>query len=112
LSPVISIDDLRALAGDGLVAFDSRGGLVDVGPLDPVGPATLIVSEVTDALKRVDDRGTVVESLDRSQSWMVEAIVLSSSALAALSGDMEVEDLLLAVPAAGFEWVVSPTSAP
>ena len=112
MSIVISIDDLMARAGDGIVVFDIEGNVVEVDWPGLPGPATLLVSEVTDALKTVDDRGAIVESLDRSQAWVVDAIALSAEVLSTLAGEMAVADLLVAVPAAGFEWEVSPTSGP
>ena len=97
---------------DGAVAFDKTGLTMDIDAFGrPKGP-TLVVEDVTDALKKIDgDR--VLESVDRTQTWKVRAMILDVSALEALSEDAyTVEDLLAAVEAAGFSWTVRPTSSP
>lgn len=94
------------------VAFDNQGTVLDI-PLPDAGPAVLLVSEVTDAVKRVvGDR--VVASVDRRDAWMVEGMVLHRQVLDRLNGEtLSTVDLLEAVRAAGFAWEVSPmTSVP
>jgi hypothetical protein len=90
--------------------FDKHGNLLDIDISSDIGPAALLVAPVTDAVKRVDDNG--VESLDRDQMWLVEAIVLHRDILDGLEDrEMMAEDLLTAVRDAGHSWQVSPISA-
>jgi hypothetical protein len=109
---VISIPALtRSLHGD-RVAFDEHGDLLEMDIPDGFGPATLVVSEVTDALKSVDDTGLVSRSVDRGAMWVVDAIVVSRIVLTSLEPDeLTIEGLLEAVRRAGFDWQISPTSA-
>lgn len=111
MSPVISISWLREnLKGD-WVAFDHHGAPVDVEIPATIGPAALLVTPVTDAVKRV--RGGEVESLDRDQMWAVEAIVLNRVVLRRFEdGEMTTDELLAAVRDLGFSWQVSPISSP
>lgn len=98
----------QSIVGDRAV-FDQHGNLLDIDIPSGVGPATLLVAPVTDAVKRLDDDR--VESLDRDQMWLVEAIVLHRDILDHI-GDREIdaEDLLTAVRDAGHSWQVSPIS--
>lgn len=101
---------VESLVGDQVV-FDCDGQPLEVEiPVD-IGPAALLVAPATDAVKRLD--GDTVESLDRDQVWLVEAIVLNRVVLGRL-GDLEttVEDLLIAVGEAGYSWQVSSISYP
>lgn len=100
-------DNLR---GD-WVAFDEHGNPLEIDIPGDIGPAALLVSTVTDAVKRCD--GDTVESLDRDQMWLVEAIVLNSVVLRRL-GDLEAtpEELLSAVREVGYSWQISPFSSP
>lgn len=108
---MISIAQLRGAVEDGYVVFDKTGALIDTPAPQGAGPATLLVSEMTDALKTVEgDR--ITGSLDRGGVWVVEAIVLGLEVLDLLEGEMTVEELLKDVPQAGFEWQISPTSGP
>jgi len=100
------LDSLR----DGRVAFDTQGDPVEVDVTNVHGPASLLVAPVTDAVKRLRDG--LVESLDRDQMWVVEAIVLEGDVLQSLGEvDLTAEQLWLAVEEAGFSWQVSPTSS-
>lgn len=93
------------------VAFDTQGNPVEVDIADVRGPATLLVAPVTDAVKRLRDG--VVESLDRDEMWVVEAMVLERDVLRDLGGvDLTADELWVAVEEAGFTWQVSPTSSP
>jgi hypothetical protein len=77
-----------------------------------VGPAALLVSDVTEAVKRVED-GVVVESVDRRKMWAVEAIVLNRIVLRRLDEEeVSVEGLFDSVRAAGFAWQIRPISVP
>lgn len=108
---MISTSRLAASLRGNWVAFDKHGIPVEVDIPGDIGPAALLVSPVTDAVKRLD--GDTVESLDRDQIWLVEAIVLNSVVLRRL-GDLEAtpEELLSAVRGAGYSWQISPFSSP
>jgi hypothetical protein len=112
---VISITRLRdQLEGDRVV-FDRWGHVVEVEVPEGIGPATLMVSPLTEAVKRVDEAERLVESVNRSGMWAVDAIVLSSvvlSRLEATGESMTAEELIDAVTEAGFAWQTSPTSVP
>ncbi|HEX6286462.1 MAG TPA: hypothetical protein VFZ80_03175 [Acidimicrobiia bacterium] len=110
---MISIESLAEhLAGD-WVAFDKYGNVLDYIVPNDIGPATLAVSPVTDALKEVDEADRVVGSVDKNAVWSVDAIVLNSIVLRRLPNDAyEAEDLIQAVRDAGFSWQISPTSVP
>jgi len=110
---VISIESLREHLDGDWVAFDKQGNVVDyVVPRD-IGPATLSVSPVTDALKEVDEADRVVGSVDKNSVWSVDAIVLNSIVLRRLSENTyTAEGLIEAVREAGFSWQISPTSVP
>jgi hypothetical protein len=108
---VISTGRLVELLDGDWVAFDREGEPVDVAIPADVGPAALLVTPVTDAVKRLD--GDEVVSLDREGMWAVEAIVLNKVIVRRLD-DMEVtaEELLDLVPEMGYTWQVSPISSP
>ncbi len=74
-----------------------------------IGPATLLVSPVTDALKTVFD-GLVEGSLDRDSVWGVEAFALNRVVISKLDGDQELSplDLHEAVSNLAFGWQVAP----
>ena len=111
MQDVISTSRLKeSLEGD-WVAFDKHGEALAIEiPVD-VGPAALLVSPVTDAVKRVEE--DVVRSLDRDRMWAVEAIVLNRVVVRRL-GDQELtaEGLLAAVREMGYSWQISPISSP
>lgn len=109
---MISLRTLRDRLDGDRVVFDKDGVVLDVAIPDDTGPATLLVSPVTDAAKRVEgDR--VVESIHRGDMWLVDAIVLDLQVLERLGdGSLSAEQLLEEVRAAGYEWSVSSTSAP
>lgn len=99
------------LDGDWAV-FNQNGDPVGLGVPGDVGPAALLVSDVTEALKRVDG-DVVVESVDRRTMWFVEAIVLNRIVLERLPPeDVSVEGLMEAVRSAGFAWQIRPISVP
>ncbi|HUG31343.1 MAG TPA: hypothetical protein VMM14_00505 [Acidimicrobiia bacterium] len=101
---------IEGMVGD-WVAFDRWGETFEVDIPGSIGPAALLVSPLTDALKLV--AGGVVESVDRDQMWQVEAMVLNRVVLRRLSGDeMSVEELMRAVRELRFRWQISPVAAP
>lgn len=109
---MIEISALReGLVGDGdRVMFDPEGNILH-GEVPPgAGPATLIVSAVTDAVKTVEE-GKVTGSVDRSSLWKVEAFLLDVTVLAKLGpGTVDADSLLVAVEATGISWQVMPRS--
>lgn len=108
---MISTARLLAALHGGHVAFDTQGNPVEIDLADVRGPATLLVAPVTDAVKRLRDG--VVESLDRDEMWVVEAMVLEGDVLRHLGEvDLTADELWAAVEEAGFAWQVSPTSSP
>lgn len=79
-----------------------------------IGPATLLVSPVTDALKTVSD-GRVVGSLDRDSLWAVEAFALNRVVISRLlgeEGEMSPYDLYEAVSSMAFAWQIAPMTEP
>ena len=99
----------ESLDGD-WVAFDERGEPLEIEIPKTIGPAALLVSPVTDAVKRVD--GAEVESLDRDRMWAVEAIVLNRVVVLELEDvELEVQDFLEAVRDLGHSWQISPISS-
>lgn len=107
---MISIGLLRDRLHEDVVIFDKHGDVVQRVIPEDSGPAALLVSPVTDAIKLVGDDGLIEESLDRDGMWSVDAIALSRAVLERLDDrDMSVEDLLVAVREAGFQWQVSPS---
>lgn len=112
MDPVISIGRLTGILDGDWVVFDKHGNPVDLDVPGDVGPAALLVSDVTEAVKRVED-GVVVESVDRRKMWAVEAIVLNRIVLRRLDEEeVSVEGLLDSVRAAGFAWQIRPISVP
>lgn len=109
---MISIETLKDHRTGPWVVFDKHGNILDREIPGDVGPAALLVSEVTEALKRVDEADRIVESLDRSQMWLVEGILLNEVILDKLSGEMDAPGLLEAVRAAGYAWQIRPISGP
>lgn len=108
---MISIARLIQNGTADLVAFDKYGEALDITIPDEAGHATLMVTPLTDAVKRVE--GDVIESLDRDQMWTVEALVLDRAVLRRLDAqELTVENLLVAVGDLGYEWQVIPTSSP
>jgi hypothetical protein len=109
--PVISTSRLKAsLVGDRVV-FDERGEPIEVEVPTTIGPAALLVSSVTDAVKRVVEGR--IESLDRDGVWAVEAIVLNQVVLRRLEDDeMTPTELLARVRELGYAWEINPVSGP
>jgi hypothetical protein len=108
---MISTSRLAGSLRGNWVAFDKHGNPLEIDIPGDIGPAALLVSSVTDAVKRLE--GDTVKSLDRDQMWLVEAMVLNRVVLSRL-GDLEAtpEDLLSAVREAGYSWQISPFSSP
>lgn len=113
MQPVISITRLKEAIDGEWVALDKWGTPLEVAIPEDRGPATLMVSEVTDALKTIDEADRLGEAVDRSTTWAVDAIILNTTVLDRL-GDrtLTAEQLIEAVAEVGFAWQVSSTSAP
>lgn len=110
---VISIERLKDQLDGDWVAFDKHGQVVEYTVQKDIGPATLSVSPVTDALKEVDDADRVVGSVDRNTVWSVDAIVLNTIVLRRLPDEtFTAEELIEVVREVGFGWQVSLTSDP
>lgn len=110
---MIDIPALRKLvdAGGVRVVVDGNGEIVDRDELSDFGPAVLIASPVTDAVKVVD-AGLVQGSLDRDALWAIQGFVLSREVLLALDDDLiHPGELISAVTRAGFEWQVISSSS-
>jgi hypothetical protein len=107
---MISTAKLLASLHEGHVAFDTQGNPVEVDRSYVRGPASILVAPVADAVKRLRDG--VVESLDRDEMWVVEAMVLEGDVLRDLGEvDLTADELWAAVEEAGYAWEVSPTSS-
>lgn len=110
---MISTAHLVEHLADRWVAFDKHGAILNIDVPGDIGPAALLVSPVTDALKEVDDNGRVIGSVDRSKMWSVDAIVLNEIAVRRLDQDSySAGDLIAAVRQSGLVWQVRPTSDP
>jgi hypothetical protein len=96
-------------AGRDWVVVGAEGDLVDLEVPADVGPAALLVTSVTDALKTVSEDGLVVGAPRRDGVWQVEAFVLNRVLVAALPPDVDIPgDLFDAVEELGFGWQVRP----
>lgn len=103
---------VELLGSDDVVAFTEAGDRIAVPAGLPDASAAMVVSAVSDALKKVSVRGFIEGSVDRSDVWSANAFVLSREVVERLEGDFpRPVDLYEAVAALGFEWTVSPTSS-
>lgn len=103
---MIDMPALRNLveAGELTVVVDAAGEIVYRGGVSEEGPALLITSPLTDAVKVVAG-GLVHESLDRDILWSIEAFVLAREVVLALDESVSTPgELIEAVTNAGFEW--------
>lgn len=107
--PVIDIPALKAdlAVGESWLIVAPGGTRLD-GEVPPgAGPATLLVSRVTDAVKRVEPEGLIGGSVDRDRLWAVDAFILSRSVLEDLRcGPVDADALLDAVRETGIAWQV------
>jgi hypothetical protein len=105
---MISSHLLRELLGDSdTILVDTSGGSHEVEglPHDAVPPA-LVVANVTEAVKQVED-GLVAGYLDRDAMWAVDGFVLSREVVSSLPEAVDsVASLIEAVTRAGFRWNV------
>jgi len=108
---VVFISELKKMAQGGRdwVVLGVDGELVDVEVPRDVGPAALLVSSVTDALKTVSEDGLVVDAPRRDGVWQVEAFVLNRVVVEALDSKVPVPGGLFdAVEELGLGWQVRP----
>jgi hypothetical protein len=106
---VIDIPALR-----GALSVDQDWVIVEPGgtPLDwtvppNAGPATLLVSRVTDAVMRIEPDGLFGGSVDRERLWAVDAFLLNRVVLDELRcGPVDPQELLDAVRETGIAWQV------
>ncbi|MFZ0013231.1 MAG: hypothetical protein WAL25_03855 [Acidimicrobiia bacterium] len=110
---MISIELLKTRLEGNWVAFDKHGRPVVYRPPKDIGPATLGVRPVTDALKRVDENDEVVGSVDKKSVWAVDVIILNTIVLDRLPDQsFSAEGLIEAVRSVGFTWQISSISGP
>ena len=97
---MLTVSRLQELLGEDRdwIVVRPTGEPVDTEIPPDIGPATLLVSTVTDALKTVSEDGFVDGSLDRESVWKVEAIALNRVVVSRLEGEeMSPLDLYRAV---------------
>ena len=94
------------------LAFTASGERVAIPSDASFGPATLLVSAASDALKTVSDRDFIEGSVDRDDVWTAEAFVLQREVIEMLEGEfLTPSDIYEAVASLGYEWIVSPMSS-
>jgi len=111
---MLTVPRLQDLAGDDQdwIVVRPTGEPVEMEIPPDVGPATLLVSPVTDALKTVSEDGSVDGSLDREAVWEVEAFALNRVVVRRLEGDeISALDLYQAVIGLRLGWMIAPMSA-
>ena len=95
-----------------VLAFTASGERVAIPSGASFGPATLLVSAPSDALKTVSDRDFIERSVDRDDVWTAEAFVLQREVIEMLEGDFPTPvDIYEAVASLGYEWIVTPMSS-
>ncbi|MGB7860710.1 MAG: hypothetical protein WBM90_09455, partial [Acidimicrobiia bacterium] len=103
----ISALNARLAEDENWVLFDTAGAPLDLRVPRDIGPATLLVSPVTDALKTMNEDGLVVESLDRAHVWSVVGYALNRVVLKKLDHvKMSPEQLYEAVVGLRLGWQV------
>lgn len=104
---VLTVSRLQELLGEDQdwIVVRPTGEPVDMEIPADIGPATLLVSPMTDALKSLSEDGFVDGSLDREAIWGVEAFALNRVVVRRLEGDeMSARDLYEAVIGLHFGW--------
>jgi hypothetical protein len=104
---MLAIDAIQRRLGDGeWVVVTPDGGFLDIEIPKNIGPATLMVRSVTDALKiRTGDR--ITSALSRDEVWAVEAYALNQVVVRHLDGEMSADEMLEIVSGLGYGWQVS-----
>lgn len=94
---------------DDWVLVDPEGMILEGQVPGDVGPATLLVEPVVDALKRLGPEGLLDRHLDRESVWAVSAFALNRVVIERLGdGEHTARELHDAVVAAGFKWQLKP----
>jgi hypothetical protein len=107
---VIDLAAVLELVEAGAERISWSRGKTEPVPSGGAGPAVLVVTEVTDAVKKVEG-GRVVGSLDRDGLWAIRSIELDSDVFRRLSTErMDVAALIEKVDEAGYRWRVIPLS--
>ena len=93
------------------ISFDPDGVPIDLDERMGLGPASLIVEPVTDAVKLVDTEDKLVGVVDKSELWegvgfSVRTSVVAEFAAGPISGD----ELIRLVSASGTEWSSVPAA--
>lgn len=86
---MLTVSGLQELLGEDRdwIVVRPTGESVDMEIPPDIGPATLLVVAVTDALKTVSEDGFVEGSVDRDSVWKVEAIALNRVVVERLEGE-------------------------
>ncbi len=110
---MLDIPAIRDAAADHRrVMLDADGNLRPSGDFSfPDSPAVLIVGDVTEAVKRVEE-DAVIGPIDRDELWAVKGFILDREVVDDLPLQLESPaDLIEAVKEAGYRWVaIGPTS--
>ena len=103
---MLSVSELAERLGDeDWVVVTPDGQFIDMEIPRSIGPATLLVRPVTDALKRVE--GTrIVDSVSRDEVWSVDGFALNRVVLNKLSGELTPQGLYEAVRETRLSWQV------
>ncbi len=103
---MLKVSELEEHLGHGdWVVVRPGGEIVDMEIPANIGPATFIVSAVTDALK-TSDAGLITGSLNRDDVWAVDAFALNRVILKRLEGVYTPLELYQAVVDLGIAWQV------
>lgn len=104
---MLSADEIKQRLGEGTwVVVTPDGGFLDIEIPKTIGPATMVVGPVTDALKiRTGDR--ITSALSRDEVWAVEAYALNQVVVRHLEGEMSADGLVEIVSGLGYGWQVT-----
>lgn len=104
---MIAISKLEeALGDDDWVVVTPEGDTLDLAIPGDIGPATMMVRPVTDALKKRSGE-RITGAISREEMWLVEAYALNRVVLRSLEGAMTSDELVEAVCRLGYGWQVS-----
>lgn len=87
---MVNIIELKRRLADGgdWALFDSHGEALGVLVPPDIGPATLLVAPVTDAVKTTTSDGLVNQSLNRDDIWAVQGLALNRVVVDRLDREM------------------------
>ena len=103
---MLSVSEMRRRLGDGdWVVVTPDGDFIDMEIPRSIGPATVLVRPVTDALKRVEGV-RIADSVSRDEVWVVDGFALNRVVIERLSGELTAEGLYEAVSATPLSWQV------